>query len=584
MCRGLILNLDQKIDLARLPVAGGASFDSHVEEHNGTCLENTRVELQHQVMEWAKNIDGKQIFWLSGMAGTGKSTIARTVAQSFADQGRLGASFFFKKGEGDRGNASKLFTTLAVDLMAHIPELKSEIRKAIDTEPAITEKALKDQFVKLIRQPLTEINRTSLRDMRFVVVIDALDECEREEDIRAILWLLEQIKDIKPVSLQVFVTSRPELPIRLGFKQMSDGTYRNLILHDVPRTTIERDITLFLKYELARIREQRSLNASWPEEGHIQTLVNMAVPLFIFAATVCRFLGEANGIPGRRLDDILKYDAEDISKQDVTYLPIMDQLFNGYGEREKEKLSLEFRNIVGSIVVLETPLSIMSLASLLGVPQEDIRCRLDTLHSVLSIPTDERLPVRLLHLSFRDFLLDSQKRGKSPFWVDKSEAHQKLATRCLQLLSSSKGLKQNMCKLSSPGSLRNETDKQLLDETLPAELRYACRYWVHHLQQSKWQICDDKQVHVFLRNYILYWLEAMSLIGETSETINIIGNLQLSVNVWSLGILHQVVYTNLRRSQPRVPKSRLSSKILSDLFYGFGRLSNTHRYNYIRQL
>ncbi len=106
--------------LAKLPVAGGASFDSYIEEHNGICLANTRVELQHQIVEWARDRDGKHIFWLCGMAGTGKSTIARTVARSFADKGQLGASFFFKKGEGNRGNASKLLITLAVDLMAHI--------------------------------------------------------------------------------------------------------------------------------------------------------------------------------------------------------------------------------------------------------------------------------------------------------------------------------------------------------------------------------------------------------------------------------------------------------------------------------
>ena len=442
--RGLVLDLDQKFDLAELPVAGGASFDSHVEEHNGTCHEKTRVELQYQIMEWAKDRDGKHIFWLSGMAGTGKSTIARTVAQSFVNKGQLGASFF-KRGEGDRGNASKLFTTLAVDLMAHIPALRPGIREAIDAEPAIAEKALKDQFFKLIQQPFSEAKQTSLQHIEFVVVVDALDECEREEDIRAILRLLEQTKDIKPVSLRVLVTSRPELPIRLGFKQMSDGTYRDLILHEVPRNTIERDIRLFLEYELAKIREQRSINAPWPEERQIYILVNMAVPLFIFAATVCRFLGEAKGNPRRRLNDILKYDAEEISKQDVTYLPVMNHLFSGYGEREKEKLSVEFQNIVGSIVVLETPLSVISLAALLDLPKEDIRCRLDSLHSVLSIPTDERLPVRLLHLSFRDFLLDSPTREKSPFRVDGSEAHKKLATKCLQLMCTSKGLKQNMC-------------------------------------------------------------------------------------------------------------------------------------------
>ena len=154
LCRGLIVDMDQKIVLAKLPVAKGASFDSYAEEHNAKCLANTRVKIQEQIMKWVKRRDDKHIFWLSGMGDTGKSTIARTIAQSFADQGRLGASFFFKKGEGDRGSASRLFTTFAADLMTHIPGMGPTIRMAIDMDPAITEKNLKDQFVKLISDPL----------------------------------------------------------------------------------------------------------------------------------------------------------------------------------------------------------------------------------------------------------------------------------------------------------------------------------------------------------------------------------------------------------------------------------------------
>ena len=210
-----------------LPIAKGASFDSHMEEHNSRCLSNTRVELLSQITEWAKDRNGKPIFWLNGMAGTGKSTIARTVAQSFADQCQLGASFFFKRGEGERGNATRFFTTIAIDLMGHAPGIRSGIRKTIDTDPAISEKALKDQFEKLIFQPLSEAE--PLQALELVIVIDALDECERDEDIRAILELLSRTKGLKPVSLRVFVTSRPELPIRLGFKKMSDGTYQDLV-------------------------------------------------------------------------------------------------------------------------------------------------------------------------------------------------------------------------------------------------------------------------------------------------------------------------------------------------------------------
>lgn len=441
--------------------------------------------------------NGKHIFWLSGIAGIGKSTIARTVAQSFADQGWLGASFFFKKGEGDRGNASRFFTTIATDLMIRVPEMKAGIREAVELDPAIAKKTLKDQFDKLVYHPLSKL-QGSTPDKELVIVIDALDECDREEDIRVILRLLAQAREIRLISLRIFVTSRPEFPIRLGFKQMPDGIYQDLILHEVATEKIARDIRLFTENELANIRTQRSLNESWPEEQDVQTLVRIAVPLFIFAATVYRFLGELYGDPQDRLKDILCYDIEDILRQDVTYLPILNQLFAVRTERENEKLSQQFREIVGSIVILEDPLSISSIANLLEMPKEAVRCQLDPLHSVLYVPCDDSCSVRLLHLSFRDFLIDPEKRGKSPFWIDEQAAHQRIVTKCLQLMSSQKGLRQNICNLSNLGTFRDKIDKGIVNENLPPELQYACRYWVNHLQQSKRNIRNHDQIHTFL--------------------------------------------------------------------------------------
>jgi hypothetical protein len=292
--RSIILDLNQntnnihmKLDLAKLPIAKGASFDSHMDEHNARCLANTRVELRRQIAEWAKDGNSKPIFWLKGMAGTGKSTIARSAAQSFADQHQLAASFFFKKGEGERGNATRFFTTIATDLVDHVPELIPGIWKALSADPRISERVLKDQFEKLILYPLSEIQQALSQDLARIVVIDALDECEQEEDIRVILQLLARAKDIKPVSLRILVTSRPEFPIHSSFKQMSDGTYQDLALHDVPKETIEHDIRLFLEHKLREIQVQRSLSQKWPTKDQIQALVERAVPLFIFAATVC---------------------------------------------------------------------------------------------------------------------------------------------------------------------------------------------------------------------------------------------------------------------------------------------------------
>lgn len=130
----------------------------------------------------------------------------RIVARSFADEGHLGSNFFFKKGEGDRGTASRFLTTIAIDLIAYVPDLMPGIKRAINTDPAISEKPLKDQFEKLILPPLSETRQTSPNSLGLVIVIDALDECERKEDIQVILQLLARTKGLGPVSFRVFVT------------------------------------------------------------------------------------------------------------------------------------------------------------------------------------------------------------------------------------------------------------------------------------------------------------------------------------------------------------------------------------------
>ena len=87
-----------------------------------------RVELLGQIDTWASDLGSERIFWLNDMAGTGKSTISRTVAQKFADKGDLGASFFFKWGEGDHGHAEFFITTIAAQLVRKLPTLAPHVQ------------------------------------------------------------------------------------------------------------------------------------------------------------------------------------------------------------------------------------------------------------------------------------------------------------------------------------------------------------------------------------------------------------------------------------------------------------------------
>jgi len=506
-----------------LPTVPEAEFDSFAEQHNAKCYDGTRAELLCQIRTWADDPHGEVIFWLNGMAGTGKSTVSRTVAQAFAKDNLLGASFFFKRGEGDRGKAALFFPTISRQLVRKLPALEPYVREAIDADQAIG-KALDIQFDKLVLQPLRRIQHA----MTVMIVIDALDECDGEKDVKNIISLLAQPTALPSACLRVFITSRPELPIRLGFKNVQ-GKYQNLALHQIPKPTVERDISAFLEYELARIRdaynseafEGLELPTDWPSKDDIQTLTRMAVPLFIFAATICRFVEDAYSDPSDQLRKVLEYQTEthdsELDKLDATYLPVLNQLTAGRSDLQRKRLLAEFRDVVGPIVLLAQPLSVLSLARLLNISPRALSATLNPLHSVLSIPSKPNFPIRLFHLSFRDFLVDPTKRA-GEFWIDETECHRMLSERCIQLMR--QHLKRDICGLQLPGKLRSDVDQQAIDAALPPEVQYACRYWVHHLKESKSSIKDGDPVHSFLTSHLLYWLEALGLLGQIAASIS----------------------------------------------------------------
>ncbi|KFY30639.1 hypothetical protein V493_01778 [Pseudogymnoascus sp. VKM F-4281 (FW-2241)] len=539
-----VLSIHQEIVFNRLRSAADAAFDSHAEEHNARCYQGTRVDLLQQINAWASDPSSECIFWLNGMAGTGKSTISRTVAQNFANEGDLGASFFFKRGEGDRGRAELFFATIATQLVQALPCLAPHVQDAVEADPAISKKALKKQFEMLVLQPLGKIRPDLQKSSTIVIVVDALDECDQENDLSVIIRLLPQVQHIASIRLKFFLTSRPELPIRLGFKDIS-GRYKGLVLHEIAKPIIEHDISAFLEYELTRIRDEynksvtpdRQLPADWPGRSDVQNLVQMAIPLFIFATTICRFVKDRRcGEPKEQLAKVLKYKTKSQeSELDATYLPVLDQLLVGLTKSRKDELVTKFKEVVGTILILASPLSTVSLARLLDISKARVDHTLDLLHSVLSIPSNPDTPVRLLHLSFRDFLLDTEKCEKHLFWIDEEKAHKKLAAQCLQRLF--KGLKRDICNLQVPEKLRSDVDRQTIDANLPPDIQYACQYWVYHLKEGSGIICDDDEVYKFLKCHFLHWLEALSLIQRLSESIGMINDLIAMLKLYSAALI-----------------------------------------------
>ncbi|GFN20841.1 vegetative incompatibility protein HET-E-1 [Aspergillus tubingensis] len=523
--------LDQNIIVGNLQVAEGAGFDSHAEAHNPTCHPQTRVDILQKISQWSEDFRADPMLLLSGKAGTGKSTIARTAARSFATLGILAASFFFRRGEGDRGKALRLVTTITTQLVENQPALVPYVKDAVRMDPRITQKSIREQFNKLILDPLSKAH-TVENQPSLIIVVDALDECNDEDDIKLLIELFCSPRTTRNLRLRFLTTSRLELPIRLGLNTVN-GAYRDLTLDEVPSHVIKNDIKIFLEYEFKKIRnqfnasviEERRLSASWPVPSDIHSIVDMADPLFIVAATVCRFLADRKtGSPQGKLNMILEHKTKSLgTKLEATYLPILEHQLAGLSIHERYTTIEHVRSIVGSMILLANPLSTHALAALLDISQVIIDDRLDLLHSVLVIPMTPNSPVRLFHLSFRDFLLDSENQVHNPFLVDQKQVHQKLATHCLRVMNDR--LSKDSCELKWAGASRSGIDPNLIKERFPAELQYACLFWTYHLKEGCQYICDITLVHKFLLDHFLHWVEALSILGRISEGISCIETL-----------------------------------------------------------
>ena len=529
--------------LSKLPYADGAAFNSRLWEHESECLSGTRVDLLQEIITWSNDPNGACIFWLNGIAGTGKSTIARTVARTWSGQNRLGASFLFSKGHGDLGHAAKLFTTLATQLAHTVPSVKKFICTAIEENPDIFQRGLGDQWKYLILQPLSNLTQVSPQLQLVIFVIDALDECEGDDDIRLILRLISEAKSLATVRLRLFVTSRPETPIRFEFHAIPTATHQDFVLHTISQSTIENDISLFLRHELENIRRDNAFHEGWPDHGTVALLCQKARGLFIYASTACRFIRDMRWDPDERLPLILKDDyvgQSAMGELDEMYTRILKQSIGlrDLPIQEQARLSGEFRQIVGSIVILSDFLSVSALAVLLDLRVATVNGRLRGLHSVLDVPKSQESRVRLLHPSFRDFLLDQQRCFEPQFWINEKKAHSDLFVSCLKLMS--KRLHRDMCNLQLPDALISEVKSEIVERCLPLDIQYACRYWVHHLQRSNIELRDDDQVHNFLRKHFLHWFEALSLIRKISDSVPVVRILESTLPVGNFVILSLV--------------------------------------------
>jgi hypothetical protein len=217
-----------------------------------TCLPNTRRDVLAQIRRWADGDGGRRMYSLKGWAGTDKSTIALTVAREYNNKKRLGASFFFSTSGGDLASTRRFAATIAVQLAEVSPQLRSHIADAATATHRIHGLGLYDQWERLILQPLAQLSKEAFPHP-LVIVVDALDECGNNDDVSLLIRCLAAAAAVEHVDLRVFVTSRPDEPINVGFDDISTDTHQDFILHDIEQSIVDQDLAVYYKYQLGQI-------------------------------------------------------------------------------------------------------------------------------------------------------------------------------------------------------------------------------------------------------------------------------------------------------------------------------------------
>ena len=483
------------------------------------CLKGTRGAVLDEIGLWTRDFNKLPVYWLNGLAGTGKSTIAQTISErTFAD-GRLGASFFCSRDFEDRSNLQFIFPTLAVQLARNYPAFRSIFIPLVQSDPDIAHESLYDQMDRLIARPLRKSAIST------VIVIDALDECKDEEPASAILSVLGRFVSQLP-NVKFFLTGRPEPRIRNGFRlPLLVGVTDIFVLHEVESNQVDSDILLFFEDSFTELTHRQPGLDDWPTRAQLDLLCERTAGFFVYAVATVKFIDSRNIDPRKRLDLLLQLPKSTIyegrtrfnanTTLDSLYMSILQEAFHDIGPEDSPKV----HSVLGAVILAANPLSPSSIAALLGFDIQDITLLLSSVHSLLVLYEDIDHPVQSFHKSFPDFITDSTRCTNLKFHIPLHH-HLELLISCLNLMN--QGLEKNLCHL--PDAIKNsevEDLKERAEQYINHAMQYACKSWYKHLVNeptaNRHEITSI--LHSFLEKKFLYWLEALSVLGAVRNAV-----------------------------------------------------------------
>ena len=454
------LHVDQELLLKQLkPV-------ETTHDQKRRCMEGTRRSILRRIMSWVPdpqegpNMQRKNVFWVYGSPGIGKTSLAHSVCASLQDRGQLAGVFFCRRDDANLNEPRNILPTLIYKLARTFPAFRAVVAEYLRKDPNLTPESMKDTlFVDFI----SGLHRHP-KQHTLVFVIDAFDECGDTQTRRDILKVLTDAA-ARASWLKIIITSRPEADIIRCF---SDTPEKYDLGTDEQTGD---DLRTFARSQFEVVASEWRLAPTWPEEPLFNRVISQANGLFIFINTLLLALRQC-------------IDPEEALKEtlDGSAGAGLDSLYGLYTSILKVQMArsnvAEFWRVLAVITTAQyRPLHGALIATLAGVKQNLVEKWVDDLSSLLDRNERTNGGIRTRHLSISEYFVSARCDYRSEL----QEAHVQLCITCLETMVGQ--LRFNICKLED-SRLANADIKDLqfrIKENISEPLQYSSLYWSTHL-------------------------------------------------------------------------------------------------------